>query len=404
MPVETPEWLNVSFMQKALRKSEGDDSIHVIDIFTKPATDKGDNYTSDMIRVTVEYSQDQAGRKVTKKKTVIVKISPIAEGIRKDLITNSSLFITEMLMMSDTLEKMNQLLKHPLSAKCLYIQKQDPQLLVIEDLAPLGFRMADREAGLDLAHCTLALRGLAKFHASSVALCEKEPSQKDMDRKGMFSPDHPEELTKFFSLSLKSLAKEVTKWPELDKKYSAKLDNFSKKIYKIGSKLSRQCDDDFNVINHGDFWVNNMLFKYSDGKPIDHIFVDFQLCSYTSPAIDLLYFLGTSPSMEIIENNKDVLLNEYLNTLSSTMKQLGCKTQPPTMEKLKKSLKERAAYEMIASFTILPIVLCKKADVKGFDEIMSKDGSYDNPGFQGKIFKKIMLKRIPLYDEQGLLD
>jgi len=87
----------------------------------------------------------------------------------------SGIFDIEILMLSDTLVKMNKLLgpKYRLSGKCLYVQKENPMLLVIEDLAPLGFRMACRQSGLDLAHSVLALRGLARFHAASVALCEK---------------------------------------------------------------------------------------------------------------------------------------------------------------------------------------------------------------------------------------
>ncbi|XP_011705018.1 PREDICTED: uncharacterized protein LOC105460287 [Wasmannia auropunctata] len=81
-----------------------------------------------------------------------------------------------MSMMSDTLDKMNKLIgpKHRLSGKSLYMQNENPTFLMIEDLAPLGFRMvADRASGLDLAHSVLALHGLARFHAASVAICEK---------------------------------------------------------------------------------------------------------------------------------------------------------------------------------------------------------------------------------------
>jgi len=90
-------------------------------------------------------------------------------------VIESGLFHIEMLMMSNTLDKMNKLLepKYRLSAKILYMQNEDPMFLAIEDLASLGFRMANRLSGLDLDHSILALRNLARFHAASVALCEK---------------------------------------------------------------------------------------------------------------------------------------------------------------------------------------------------------------------------------------
>jgi hypothetical protein len=78
------------------------------------------------------------------------------------------------MMMTETLEKMNKLLgDHPISGKSLFVQRESPILLVMEDLAPLGFKMACRRSGLDMNHCILAIRGLARFHAASVALCEK---------------------------------------------------------------------------------------------------------------------------------------------------------------------------------------------------------------------------------------
>ncbi|XP_050458788.1 uncharacterized protein LOC126855304 [Cataglyphis hispanica] len=405
MALETPTWLNLCFMEKALRKSENDNSIQVIDIFTKPATNKGDNYTSDMIRVNVEYSRDQNGHKTTKKKSVIVKITPIVEGVRQDLIMKSRIFITEILMMTDTLNKMNNLLdpKYRLSGKGLYVQHDNPTLLVIEDLAPLGYRMACRQTGLDLNHCILAIRGLARFHATSVALCEKEPKQKQMYSRGMFNSEYPPEMGGFFILGTSQLAKEMENWPGM-KKYAEKIAKLADKIYQIGIEACKISEDEFNVINHGDCWVNNMLFNYNDdGKPINHIFVDFQLCVYTSPAIDLLYFFSTSPSLDVIENKRDILFNEYMGTLSATMKQLNCKTQPPTLEELKATLRQRAAYGMISSFTVLPLVMADKSEIKDLDEILDKDG-YTNPAYKNEIYQKIMMKRIPMYDEWGLLD
>ncbi|XP_072762499.1 uncharacterized protein [Anoplolepis gracilipes] len=405
MAEEIPAWLNLCFMEKALRKSENDNSVQVIDIFAKPATNKGDNYTSDMIRVNVEYSRDQNGHKITEKKSVIVKVEPTLEGVRKELITQSRIFNTEILMMTDTLDKMNTLLesKYRLSGKGLYVQESDPTLLVMEDLAPLGFRMACRQAGLDLPHCILAIRGLARFHASSIAVCEKEPNQKQMYSRGMFNSEHPPEMGGFFVLGTKQLAEEMTNWPGM-KRYSEKIVKLADHIYQIGIEACKFSEDDFNVINHGDCWVNNMMFKYDDdGKPIDHIFVDFQLCVYTSPAVDLLYFLSTSPSPDVLENNKDILFNEYICTLSATMKQLDCKTQPLTAEELKAALKRRGSYGMISSFTVLPLMLVDKEEAKDIDEIMHKDG-YTNPGYKNEAYKKVMMKRVPMYDEWGLLD
>ena len=85
MALET--WLNLSFVEKILRKSEGDDSIQVIDMSTKPATKKGDNYLSDMFRIMIKFSRNQGGNEIKEKKSIIVKLSPIIESIRQKFVS-----------------------------------------------------------------------------------------------------------------------------------------------------------------------------------------------------------------------------------------------------------------------------------------------------------------------------
>ncbi|XP_066584096.1 uncharacterized protein [Prorops nasuta] len=407
MALGKPDWLNKDFVERVLRKSEADETIRVIDIFVKPATSKGDNYTSDMLRVTVEFSHQQGKKMIKDKISIIIKIAPMEEGIRKDLISKSGIFENEMHMMTSTLVKMNELLAPTgirLSSRALYIQREEPVLLVLEDLAPLGYCMAERTSGLDLTHCLLAIKNLARFHASTVAVLEKEPKLKEVYNIGIYSEKHPPEMRKYFIENVKLLSTEISKWPELDPKYSRKLIKMADNIYLKGCENVTVSEDEFNVINHGDFWVNNMLFRYSDdGKPIDHIFVDFQLPFYGSPAIDLQYFFNTSPSPKVYSDHKEHLMQEYHKTLISTMKQLNCTTTPPTLDEIHKQMRKRATLGMIATFTILPIVLVDKSEAKDLGEMM-ENGTYTNPGLQSKAFRTVFTKRISGFDQLGLLD
>ncbi|XP_011705221.1 PREDICTED: uncharacterized protein LOC105460465 [Wasmannia auropunctata] len=97
--------------------------------------------------------------------------------------------------------------------------------------------------------------------------------------KGVFNNQHPQELKDCFIMSTKALADEITNWPEV-KKYSEKIAKLADHMYQVGIDAVKLNEDEFNVINHGDFFINNMLFKYNDdGKPIDHMSVSIIMLS-----------------------------------------------------------------------------------------------------------------------------
>jgi len=79
-------------------------------------------------------------------------------------------------------------------------------------------------------------------------------------------------------------------------RYSEKIAKLADHIHQIGLNATKLCEDEFNVINHGDCHANNLLFKYdNNGKPIDQIFVSIKshkksYCTSSEHGCSLIYY------------------------------------------------------------------------------------------------------------------
>lgn len=117
-----------------------------------------------------------------------------------------------------------------------------------------------------------------------------------------------------------------------------------------------------------------------------HLQVDFQYCHYGSPAVDLLYFFGTSPADEVRLHHRELLLREYHNSLTSTMTKLNCITEVISFDELQSILEKRAFCEVFSSIIVM-------------NEYDDANNCYDY-----KPFKHILIRLLPFYDSKGLLD
>lgn len=103
--------------------------------------------------------------------------------------------------------------------RCFYATQDPVQLIVFEDLKPLGYIMADRQNGLDEAHCRLVLNKLGKFHAASMTLHERDPKSMDKFSYGMIKPNasRTELLEAIFARGLETFVSVVETWPGQEK-------------------------------------------------------------------------------------------------------------------------------------------------------------------------------------------
>ena len=153
----------------------------------------------------------------------------------------------------------------PFTAGCLYYQPWSPSpAIVLDDLKDQGFRMVDKTVGLDMQHCLLVMKALAQSHAASAALHLKDPELFKPFREGFYCERHRTNIELFFQSTMKSLAKEVEKWPLFNDRFACKLHRCADIVADFLIKILRRDDNDFNVFIHGDLWKNNMMFRYSD--------------------------------------------------------------------------------------------------------------------------------------------
>lgn len=190
-------------------------------------------------------------------------------------------------------------------------------------------------------------------------------------------------IIQFFGGNLEALIALIENWPGYEK-LTEKIRKYAKDLTNNLKRTGAVDEKSFCVLNHGDLWVNNVLFKYDEQrKPVDINFVDFQMSVWNTPAIDLNYFFYTSLELDVLKNKLDILLKEYHRSLSSTLKELNY-IDIPTYQDIYNDFQKRQLYGFFANYGILPIV-CQ-------DKELSQDSSLEN--FNDADFAKQKMQQI----------
>ncbi|KAK9496387.1 hypothetical protein O3M35_013319 [Rhynocoris fuscipes] len=114
------------------------------------------------------------------------------------------------------------------------------------------------------------------------------------------------------------------------------------------------------VICHGDFWINNMLFRYKDDVPEEVMFVDLQVARYASPSTDILHFLSTSIEPEVATNYHEELIAAYHESLCETLTRLAPTAPSVTLKQITDEMEDHALYGLLMGFLLLPAVTAEE--------------------------------------------
>merc|ERR1712013_649580 len=155
-------------------------------------------------------------------------------------------------------------------------------------------------------------------------------------------------------------------------KYERFLENIIEKHLDLGTAAMKVRDFQkykLKTICHGDPWFNNMMFKYRKDKKLDDIiFIDFQLSGYTSPALDLVYFLAASTTGELRTKYLSHILTLYHTIFVNTVQRFGVSVDF-SYEDLLEDFSKARLHGLNFAIGALPSILAeKKEDIIDMDD------------------------------------
>ena len=101
----------------------------------------------------------------------------------------------------------------------------------------------------------------------------------------------------------------------------------------------------FLTLNHGDFWLNNMMFTTDENEnPLELCLIDFQANYWGNPINDLIYFLISSVADDIMTVLFDDFVAFYHEKLAEALKKLKFDRHIPTLIEIQREILERASF------------------------------------------------------------
>ncbi|KAG5675466.1 hypothetical protein PVAND_005368 [Polypedilum vanderplanki] len=384
-------------------------------VFISPATGKNENYASVVYRAKISIEINES--KERKFVNVIIKALLITiEEMKEFAIFEREIVVYEKVIGSYEellAEKTNEIVEF--GPKCLNVISKPYEIIVLEDLKATGYEMLDRKVGVNFDQAKLVVEKLAKFHAAS-AVCYQKDGQvsNQLDRlemlktEAMSSPDQFKKSAFAFGLMFQEFVKSASTIEGCEK-ISTKLAQWDMmRIFGVFMAVAEPMTCGFKVLNHGDDWLNNMLFKSDEnGKTIDVKFIDFQMSFWGSPANDLIYFFVSSIADDIKTKHYDDLIEIYHSKLVECLKALVYDQHIPTLSELQIDLIEKSSAFGFHMMFVLFIAKYDSNDDLDIEQIMNPDKVnykviYD--AFNNEIYKNALKTWLPFLNKRGYLD
>ncbi|XP_054746476.1 uncharacterized protein LOC129251129 [Anastrepha obliqua] len=399
--LQPPEWLNDEFFLKVLYNCEDTakaNGLQLIQTKISPASQKGDHYASIMFRAALDYRLND----VVKSRSLIIKTMPELEGHKKEMVSESHIFETEIGMYAEVLPRLERILREAgddtvLKAACLYHSLSPKKVIVFEDIVPLGYEVI-RGRFVNIDELKLAYAKLAKLHATSYKINKEEPHYFDKYCNSML--DIPNIMDdEMMTSGIRNFIDFLSETPAL-RQYVPYFEPFRKNLLQkclAGFHELRDAPkaDGYYAMCHGDFHGKNMMFKHDPvtGKCEDVMLLDYQV-SYVGPIVnDLLYSQYLLLDADLRKIYPEIL-HHYFTVFGSTLKKIGFQGEMPKLVRLRQQFLEHKHYEFFLATSVLPMIYAFLDPKTNLNDLMTSN-DYRRTLYPAKVYTDELHELLP---------
>ncbi|XP_059621268.1 uncharacterized protein LOC132264936 [Phlebotomus argentipes] len=408
---DLPKWATRDFFEGILQNYSSGKIAHKL-LSYDVKTSQSAGYASDMFFGQIHYKEDSVEAQ-GQLLSIIIKVKPESEMRR---IVLDKMYTREIIIYRDVLPKIAALLTEvsistEISPRCLMTQNDaTATLLALENLSmpPMAYQSTDRQKGLDFQQTMSILGKLATFHACSIVINERHPE--------LFTPFHDptishhpdqEKFVIFFRVGVQGLHDEVSTW-EGHEEMTKKLAKLQTTIVDKGVEIYKWHKNTFNVLIHNDVWTSNLIFKrHKDGAISDSRLLDYQLCNWGSPGIDLNFLLFGSVQDHVRRNRWPELAQHYHSVVQKILTKLEYSGKIPTLADILSEVARTAFHGVNAALCLRPMAIMPPRADTHMETFLSDSAEgvafrkhvYGNPEYRA--FVEPLLQE---FDQKGYFD
>uniref|UniRef100_A0A1A9WJF6 CHK domain-containing protein n=1 Tax=Glossina brevipalpis TaxID=37001 RepID=A0A1A9WJF6_9MUSC len=376
-----PDWLTAEFLQDVLKEYFKDDTLEVQDMTLREAAvtssaeggkEKVSGFASEMHRAVLQLKRSNTLSKFS----VIIKVHP--KGLTGVLAHKSKLFKREIMTYKEIIPRIEELLngindRTKFAPACYYTTETPEPFLILEDMNLEGYENFEKRRLLNLEYVMLTVRKLAKLHACSVIVATENSRIMEIFKEPPISR-HPDrkDFLEFFPVNIRCVAEETSHWPGYEK-ITEKMFKLSENVIEKAVEMYENQVKRFRVFNVADLWIDNLMFRINTEtqEPDDVMLLDYQLCYYGSPAVDLNYLLYGSVNENVRKMHLKYIVREYHHILKETLEKLNYNGFIPSLKDISIDMIRNSLQGVIAATCLTPIIFMEKEGYENLEYLIS---------------------------------